>query len=428
MKNIVIAGLMLFLLLIVTACSQGDEGETEASQEEEYELTFHTHYVGNEGRAETIQAIVDEFNEEHEGRARVVIDGTPDPQTLYDRNRTSLATDTVPDIFYFQHNPVDADRYYGSDKLIDLTPHLDDGWGDSFSEEGLEHGRYEDKIMAVPFESMMVPIYYNTELFAEAGIDEFPKTWDDFFEASEKLMDNGIIPIATGTGENAWSTQLMYSYIVSSIAGADFWELDLDDEAFLEGARVLEKLFEYSPSDAVGLPYSSYASYFVNENAAMIVNGPWMISQFYEQGGDEFADKVGAGTMPAYDGGEGEQGAVIAGVNFVLTGKQHTDPAKEEYAVAFMKYLTDPDNAKRLFLDSGALMEAASFEINEDDDADRISMDILSHLQEAPYEFKHLINAKSTEVANEFPSAVSALALGEVTPEEFVEQLANVDE
>ncbi|WP_280771669.1 ABC transporter substrate-binding protein [Salipaludibacillus daqingensis] len=427
MKNKVIVALILFLMLVVTACSQGDSNDTEAAQEE-HELTFHTHYVGNEGRAETIQAIVDEFNEEHEGRAKVVIDATPDPQTMYDKNRTSLATDTVADIFYFQHNPVDADRYYGSDKLIDLSPHLDDGWGDSFSPEGLDHGRYEDQIMAVPFESMMVPIYYNTELFADAGIDEFPTTWDEFFDAADKLMENGITPIATGTGENAWSTQLMYSYIVSSIAGEDLWELELDDEAFLEGARILDRMFEYSPSDAVGLTYSSYASYFINENAAMIVNGPWMISQFYEQGGDEFAEKVGVGTMPAYEGGKGEQGAVIAGVNFVLTGKKHEDPLKEEMAVEFMKYLTHTDNAKRLFLDSGALMEAANFEINEDDDADRISIDILENLQAAPYEFKHLINAKSTAVANEFPSAVSALALGEVTPEEFVEQMAGVEE
>lgn len=431
MKKRLLLLMLIFSVMFVTACGNGasDNGEATGGSEEGevQELRFVTHMVGVEGRAEAIQELVDEFNQEYEGKAKVVIDGIPDPQTMYDKNQNSLVTDTVADILHFQYNPEKAERYYSSGKLIDLTPHMD-GWGETFPEGMIEKfGTYDEKVMGVPFESMALPIYYNTELFEKAGIEEFPKTWDEFLEACKKLEESGVTPISMGSADNAWTTQILYSYLVSMVGGEDFWSKGFDDPAFLEGAKMLDELIQYTTDDFAGLKYSEYSSYFINEQTAMTLNGPWMIADFTAQGGQEFHDKIGVGTMPAYEGGEGEQGALNAGLNFVLTGKKQSDPKREEYAVAFMKHLTSPENAKKLFLASGAFMEASSYEITEEDGADRIAVELLNKRADAPYTFDHLINSKDIKVQNEFPVAVSAMALDEITPEEFVKRLEEAD-
>ncbi len=425
--------LMLIVSMFVVACGSdsssnsetntNSEENAETTPEKEVALRFSTNYVGESGQAKIIQAMVDEFNDTYKGKAKVTIDGTPDAQTYYDKNKTSMATDTVADIFYFQYNSFDAQRYYGSGKLIDLTPHLEGAWGDSFYEADKKTGIFEGKSYSVPLDSAAIPIYYNKELFQKAGIAEFPKTWEAFIEACDKLMAIGITPISLGTGENAWSTQLLFSYIMSSIAGPDFWSKSFTDPAYLKGAKLLKTLFKYTTKDAVGANYATYASYFLNEKTAMIINGPWMIGSFTTDAAPGFLEKVGVGASPAYTGGAGAQGAMVAGINFVLTGKKQTDPTAEKYAVEFMKYLTAPENAKRMFLDGGNFMESSKYEVAAADNANPVSVAIKELLAAKPYGFDHLITANKTTVQTEFPASISALVLGEITEQVFIERL-----
>ena len=42
-------------------------------------------------------------------------------------------------------------------------------------------------------------MFWNPELFAEAGIEKFPETWEEFWDCCDRLQANGITPLGLHT-------------------------------------------------------------------------------------------------------------------------------------------------------------------------------------------------------------------------------------
>ena len=57
-------------------------------------------------------------------------------------------------------------------KVTDLTPYLDNDpeWKAMFDEKDLEFNSYEGKVYGIPVSKEISYIYYNKDLFAEAGL------------------------------------------------------------------------------------------------------------------------------------------------------------------------------------------------------------------------------------------------------------------
>ena len=45
-------------------------------------------------------------------------------------------------------------------------------------------------------------MFLNPELFAEAGIEKFPETWEEFWDCCDRLQANGITPLGLHTEGN----------------------------------------------------------------------------------------------------------------------------------------------------------------------------------------------------------------------------------
>lgn len=426
--SILVLAVVCAASLLLQACGAGgaqssSEPGEGGSPDKLVELVFSTHWVGEDGKADIVQQIVNGFNAQYEGKAKVSIDAIPDDDVYQDKMKTNLATNSLPDIFTFYYNPVESERYYSSGKLLDLAPYMSDEWKGNLKEDVLATGRFNDQILAIPLDQMVTPIFYNKSLFEQAGIRQFPQTWDEMIDAAEALKKNDIYSFAMGTGENAWSAMLLYSYLVSSIGGSDVLEKGLDDPAYVQAAEMLKQLFAYSPKDAVGATYQQYASHYLNEKAAMIVNGPWMISEFLEKGGEALAAKMGVGTSPSAKDGTGKQGALISGIGWTMAGKKQDDAQRAEYTAKFIEFFTHPDNAKKIFLESGEIFESTNYQIEQDDQVDAISQEILSKLNAAPQTYDYFEGMTGSAVKIEFPTALSGLVLGQFTAEQFVEML-----
>ena len=61
-------------------------------------------------------------------------------------------------------------------------------------------------------------LFYNTDLFAQAGIDEPPATWDELLDDVQALKEAGITPIILGGGEK-WPVHFYWSYLVMRVGG-----------------------------------------------------------------------------------------------------------------------------------------------------------------------------------------------------------------
>lgn len=430
-SSTVLVAILLVAVSVLQACaSKNNEPAGSAEPDagkQEVVLTFPTFWVGEDGKTAVIQQIVDDFNAKHKGEAKVVIDAIPDDDVYQSKMKTNLATNQLPDIFTFYYNPVESELYYKSDRLLDLKPLIGEQLAANFGAEVLAAGTYNDQILAVPLDQMITPFFYNKELLAKAGVNEFPKTWDELIEAAEALKSHGIHAFAMGTGENAWSAMLLYSHIVSSIGGPDVFENGLDDPAFVQGAEILKQLFAYAPKDAVGATYQQYAAHFLNEGAAIIVNGPWMISEF-QQHDNALPDKIGVAASPGYPGGKGQQGAIVSGIGWTMAAKKQSDAKKAEYAAKFIEFFTHPDNAKQIFLQSGEIFNSTNYQIEETDEVDPLTQEILARTNAAPQTYNYFEGMVSSGVKTEFPAALSGLVLGEFTPEQFAQRLKTASE
>ena len=156
-------------------------------------------WVGQDSKAATVKALADQFNADNAGKIKVVIEPNPDYDGYRNKINTMMAAGQVPDLFVFNPDPTSF-IYYQGDLLMDFTDDLKGEWRKDFVEGTIEASPRSGRTKSIPYELGLTPIWYNTALFEKAGIKEFPKTFDDFWTACDKLKAIGVTPTSQMTG------------------------------------------------------------------------------------------------------------------------------------------------------------------------------------------------------------------------------------
>ena len=118
--------------------------------------------------------VIDRFNEEYDGKYHV----TPITTNLeeYDGKLNALiAAGQTPDVYICNPGP-NMDVYVNAGAAADLTDILENqeaDWYASFTDGIFERMTYDGKIMAVPTNFAAACVYYNTEMFADAGVEVY---------------------------------------------------------------------------------------------------------------------------------------------------------------------------------------------------------------------------------------------------------------
>ena len=280
------------------ACSRDQSAAEEAAA-----IPILLRGGGNDSLTAMYRELMELFEERYAGRYTLDVEWVPGmAQELRTKFRQlnsagelpAIVTDLAPEAAF-------AEQLIENGRLLDLRPYFerDENWQRyAFTESVAYNTRPDGGIYTAPISGgQYIGIFYNTELFAEAGIREFPTTWEAFWDAADALQANGITPISLHTQETGWSTNLMLTtYMARTQAGRDFMEIRYPTDEFLdpvhlEAVEMLRRLFSYSTPDAVGGNYATAANRFSSGETAMIANGPWMIPSFsdpqYSQEGFE---------------------------------------------------------------------------------------------------------------------------------------------
>lgn len=90
--------------------------------------------------------------------------------------------------------------------------------------------------------------HYNKDLFREAGIENFPQTWEEFFACLDRLQAAGITPLALHGGGEFWSPMLISTaYMCSTGNGRAFLEEyfpnSFDKQNIMEMLSCMKRLF-----------------------------------------------------------------------------------------------------------------------------------------------------------------------------------------
>ena len=434
MKMKKLIALLLAAVMVFALCACGQQPSAPAAEKPaeaapaaeepagEIVINFPSIWVGTDSKAAYMSKLVEDFNAENAGAIKVVVEEQTDYQAYRDKIRTTITTGSAPDVCILD-TTFDIQAYAASGKFMDLTPYLDEGWGKNFADGVFDAWSADGKVSILPFESAIFPLIYNTKIFNEIGWDHFPATYDEFFQFCKDAKAKGYNAMGQMAGDNAWSSMLWYSLIVEAIGGKDVYADGLSNPAFVEAAKVLKEMYEYTFDGAVSAAASDVNGHWLNRDTAIYLNGPWWIGNLYKEDnavdGVLLADDCDVAVNPKYEGGKGDGGLVTTVQGFLAAAKQ-SDPAKEAAVVKFLQYLTDPAHVSELALSSGAMFFV---KYTPSPDTSVISQKFTEIANNANYTVLHVNGAFPTAFSTEFPAAVSALVLGQVDEQGFVDQL-----
>jgi len=410
---------MVVLLLLFAALSLLIGCKKEA--EREIVLQWPCIWVAQDSKAATVAALVDQFNADSAGKIKVVIEPNPDYDGYRQKINTMMAAGQVPDLFVFNPDPTQF-SYYEGDLLMDFTDDLKGDWGKDFAEGTIAASTKGGRTKSIPYELGLTPIWYNTELFKKAGISGFPKTFDEFWVACDKLKAIGVTPTSQMTGgTNAWTSMLWYSHIMASIGGPDVWSRPLSDPAYVQAAEILLRLYSdgNTTKDAVGCDPGCSSGHYLAQDTAIFINGPWYIGAA-KKNAPEVHAATAVAPAPAVKGGR--YGAQIGFLLSNLAAANTDDPARRAAVIKFMKWMTEPGNVKKISIDAGSMF-CVKFEFGPGDQVDPLQQKFIEASANAAFIVDHFQANFKAEVVQEFGQALGAMALGRATPKQFVEML-----
>lgn len=274
---------------------------------------------------------------------QTIIDGGGEPPALAVMLATSL------------YDLVNADAIAPLDDYINA---MDNGkaYMDDFVPAFMENSKYDGKTWSIPFQRSAVVMYYNKDMFKEAGL-EAPTSWQTWAEAGQKLtVKNGdttnwgiqypsgwpywlFQPLAIGNGQNIFTDDCHVAFNDPKVVEAVQFYIDLSHkyEAMPKG---VQSVWPSAPTD------------FASGATAMIVHSSGSLNGILKQASFD------VGVMPLPGKADGTYASVPGGGNFyILKGAA---PEKQDAAWKFIEFVTQPEYVADYSINTGYIPNRTS--------------------------------------------------------------------
>lgn len=410
--------------LLVLALLLGAVGGLATTSAQDQVTITWWHIDTAESQAAVWQGLADEYMAAH---PNVNIEITIlENEAFKDRLVTVMQAGDPPDLFRSWGGGV-LWQFAEAGLTRNIAPELEGEWKDSFSAKAaLELYGKDGEYYGVPYTWGAVGIFYNKDLFEQAGLDPEnpPTTWDEFLGAVQALKDAGITPIAIGQRDR-WPGHFWWVYLAIRIGGEEAFlkaynrEGSFADEPFVQAGEYLQQLVALKPfaEGFLSMTYGDSQTQMVNQEAAMELMGQWAPSA-YAGNNAELAAQLNLGWMPfpVIEGGAGNPDDVLGGGDGYAVGAN-----AEDEAVDFLKFLTSAETLRALA--GSALGVVPTVGAAEDAITDPMMQRILQARNEAPYFQLYYDQFLPPAVATAVLDAVDALFAEAASPEEAAEMI-----
>lgn len=361
-----------------TADAQGSAGAaTETAKTEKdggsaagegITLTVWAPFTGSDG--DVLREIIDNYNETNTDNITVQID-IMDNDTLQTKFATAVSTGTGPS---FVLVGIEYLHQYEENGLIEDISDFWDTMGidkSNFYENVLAKSYIDDALYGVPMQYNVQYLYYNKDLFTEAGLDPEnpPTTLDELHEAAIACTDPSKnqygLGLPTDYGyycEYLWANG-------GDVINEDATENLLNSEENIATLEWIQKLATEDGVSPEGLTAADADTMFQSGQLAMYTSGPWNINGLTQLGLNYGITAIPGGSDGAY--------SPEGGCSYMLT--KGADEQTKEAVYKFMAYWLSDDVLKEWSNRNG--FPVWSYSVLED--ADIQNNEILSAVSKA---------------------------------------------
>ncbi len=315
------------------------------------------HNYGTEANARATEALVKAFEAKNPG---VTVDVVSQPADNYfDLLQTAAIAKNGPDIATQWTGLFDL-KY--KDYLEPLNQYIP--LEELKKMKGIEYSSLnfnpDDGVLVVPLDLQFYNGFYNKDLFAKAGIEKFPTTWDELFAACDKLNAAGITPFTYGTGGQALGGGFYpwydVSYLMMYLQPEDWKKLYTGEIPWTDPKVQAQfdkwvSLFTKGCTNKDVLTNQDSIAQFEAGEAAMTMEGTWQIAEFQEKMGD----KVDVFVPPFSD--TPIKGVVeYSGDGFAMTNYSKN----KAQAAAFLAFMAS-DEGQKIIAEAGVIPDKEGF-------------------------------------------------------------------
>lgn len=285
--------------------------DTVQNEDPEVTITVLTRYAGSDVQAQWLQTMMEKFSELHPN-VTFQDDSVADEAAYNNKLKTAIATGNLPNM-WMQYGAASLVEYAKNGLVMDLSSLLEDteftsGLADPTLSSYDLSGYGVDGIYALPFAMQPEVIFYNKDLFAQAGINEVPETMEDLFAAFDKLNAAGITPMGMGA-KDTWRLGHFYNCIAYKKVGVDnikkigAREAKWTDENMVETFEILKSFKDRGAFEEnfEGIDWSTENANFLSGKYAMICVPLWFIPNAEAS---EIADSLDFFPIPYFEDAE----------------------------------------------------------------------------------------------------------------------------
>ena len=246
---------------------------------------------------------------------------------------------------------IDEDAVVPIDNFIKTAE--DKAWIGSFYKAFLLNGQIGGKTWGVPFQRSTIVLYWNKELFKEAGLDpnKAPATWAEMVDMATRLTKKDAAGKVTQYGIQVPSSGFPYwlfqgfttqnDVILANEAGN---QVHYDDPKVIEALQFWVDLSRKQGVHPAGVvEWGTTPKDFMEKKVAMIWTTTGNLTNIRSNAKFDF----GVAMLPAGK----KRGSPTGGGNFFIFKK--ATPAQQEAAFKFARWLTTPERAAQWGIDTG---------------------------------------------------------------------------
>ena len=200
-------------------------------------------------------------------------------------------------------------------------------------------------------------VVYDKAMWAEAGYETFPATWEEVEAAAEKFAENGVTAIAFGNGGKWQANSCFLSTLGNRYTGKDWFQSMIDksgaaftDEAFVKALTETQRLFTETTifnEDFNAITNEDAREYYISGDAAAFIGGNWDEAYIWatlKESDEEKWNNMGFAAIPQPADATEDPVSQNIGLGYAIAfnAKLAEDPDKLAAAIDLAQEITGP--------------------------------------------------------------------------------------